>query len=121
MPRVGRLDVQGGLYHVIGRGVERRKVFRSDKDCEDFEGRLAALVEPEEMTLFAYVLLVNHFHIVIRRDGARPLGRFVGRVLTGYVGSFNLRYRRVGHLLQNRYKAILCENDAYLLQLATTG
>ncbi len=117
MPRLARLDFEGGLYHVIGRGVERRAVFRSPRDCGDFENRLAVLTVDEAMRLFAYVLMPNHFHLVVRREGARRLGHFMGRLLTGYAGSFNLRYRRVGHLFQNRYKSVLCDEDAYLLQL----
>jgi len=117
MPRTARLDISGGLYHVIARGVERRNIFRSDRDCSDFEERLSILLLEEKITLLAYVLMINHFHLVIRRDGKPTVGHFVQRLLTGYVGSFNLRYRRSGHLFQNRYKAILCEEDPYLTQL----
>jgi putative transposase len=117
MPRTARLDIPGGLYHVIGRGVERRRIFRSDRDCADFEERLSVLLPDEELTLFAYVLMVNHFHLVVRRGDRATIGHFVQRLLTGYVGSFNLRYRRSGHLFQNRHKAILCEQDSYLTQL----
>gem|GEM_PF-1731275 len=60
MPRVARVDIEGELYHVIGRGVDRRSVFRSVRDCEDFEDRLSVLGGEEEMRLFAYVLMVNH-------------------------------------------------------------
>ena len=92
-------------------------MFISQRDCEDFENRLAVLTIAEEVRLFAYALMGNHFHLVVRREGERHLGHFMGRLLTGYVVSFNLRYNRVGHLFQNRYKSILCEEDAYLLQL----
>jgi REP element-mobilizing transposase RayT len=67
MPRGHRVDVLGGLYHVIGRGVERRAIFRSDGDREDFLRRLATVVE-EDLRLFAFVLMGNHFHLVAKRE-----------------------------------------------------
>jgi putative transposase len=116
MPRGPRVDVPGGLYHVIGRGVERRPIFRTDGDREDFLARLATVVDEEALRLFAFVLMGNHFHLVVRRK-ASSLGHAMKRVLTGYGVSFNLRHRRAGHLFENRYKAVLCQEDAYLVQL----
>ena len=101
---------------MIGRGVERRPIFRTDRDREDFLARLATVVEEEDLRLFAFVLMGNHFHLVVRRDGS-PLGHVMKRVLAGYGVAFNLRHRRSGHLFENRYKAVLCQEDAYLLQL----
>ena len=101
---------------MIGRGVERRAIFRTDRDREDFLARLATVVEEEDLRLFAFVLMGNHFHLVVRRDGS-PLGHAMNRVLAGYGVAFNLRHRRSGHLFENRYKAVLCQEDAYLLQL----
>ena len=116
MPRGPRVDVPGGLYHVIGRGVERRPIFRTDGDRQDFLARLATVAEEEDLRLFAFVLMGNHFHLVVRREGS-SLGHAMKRVLTGYGVSFNLRHRRTGHLFENRYKAVLCQEDAYLVQL----
>jgi putative transposase len=116
MPRGPRVDVPGGLYHVIGRGVERRPIFRTDGDRQDFLTRLATVAEEEDLRLFAFVLMGNHFHLVVRREGS-SLGHAMKRVLTGYGVSFNLRHRRTGHLFENRYKAVLCQEDAYLVQL----
>ena len=116
MPRGPRIDVEGGLYHVIARGVERRAVFRDDQDRNGFVERLSALVEEESIDLFAYVLLDNHFHLVARRQQS-PLAQFMRRLLTGHTVTFNRRHRRAGHLFQNRYKSVLCDEDSYLLQL----
>jgi putative transposase len=116
MARGPRLDVAGALYHVIARGVERRAIFRDDVDRERFVERLARLVGEEAVGLYAYVLLDNHFHLVVRR-GPRPLSQLMRRLLTGHSVVFNRRHRRVGHLFQNRYQAVLCDHDAYLLQL----
>jgi REP element-mobilizing transposase RayT len=116
MPRGPRLDVADALYHVIARGVERRAIVRDDCDRADFVERLAALCVEEGATLFAFVLMDNHFHLVVRRH-RRPLGLLLQRLLTGYSGRFNRRHRRAGHLFQNRYKSIVCEEDHYLLEL----
>jgi putative transposase len=116
MPRGPRVDAEGALYHVICRGVERRPIFRDDTDRSGFLARLERLVVEEGASLFAYVLLDNHVHLVLRREG-RPLGQLMRRLLTGHSVSFNRRHRRAGHLFQNRYRAVLCEEDAYLLQL----
>jgi putative transposase len=75
MPRGPRVDVLDGLYHLIGRGVERRPIFRTDRDREDFLRRVATVVEEEDLRLFAFVLMGNHFHLVVRREGA-SLGHF---------------------------------------------
>src|SRR5450756_354991 len=116
MPRGPRLDVADALYHVIGRGVERRPIFRTEPDRIDFLRRLQRLAGEEDVSVFAYVLMDNHFHLVLRR-GRTTLAQFMRRLLTGYSVSFNRRHRRSGHLFQDRYHAVLCGGDAYLLVL----
>ena len=67
MPRGPRLDVADALYHVIARGVERRPIFRDDQDRRDFLRRLAVLSGEEEVRVFAFALMDNHFHLVVQR------------------------------------------------------
>jgi REP element-mobilizing transposase RayT len=116
MPRGPRLDAPGTLHHVIVRGIERRQIFRSDRDREDFLTRWAQVVKEGQASCFAWVLIPNHVHILVR-TGATPLARMMRRLLTGYAVSFNLRHQRSGHLFQNRYKSVVCEEDNYLLEL----
>jgi len=116
MPRQARLDAPGVLHHVMVRGLERRVIFRDDADREDFVGRLAALAEAGALTVYAWALLPNHAHLLVR-TGTRPLPRSMRALLTGYAGAFNRRHRRVGHLFQNRYKSIVVEAEPYLLEL----
>ncbi len=116
MPRGPRLDAPGTLHHVIVRGIERRQIFRTDGDREDFLTRLGQVVEESGATCFAWVLIPNHAHILLR-TGEIPLAKIMRRLLTGYAVSFNLRHQRSGHLFQNRYKSIVCEEDSYLLEL----
>jgi REP element-mobilizing transposase RayT len=98
------------------RGLERRAIFRDDVDRADFVTRLAALAEGGALTVYAWALLPNHAHLLIR-TGTRPLPRGMRSLLTGYAGAFNRRHKRVGHLFQNRYKSIVVEEEPYLLEL----
>lgn len=116
MPRQPRLDAPGALHHVMGRGIERTQVFREDTDRADFVARLAALCGEGDWVVYAWALMPNHFHLLVR-TGQRPLFQSMRKLLTGYVVNFNRRHRRYGHLFQNRYKSIICEDDPYLLEL----
>lgn len=116
MPRKARIDVPGALHHVIGRGIDRSKIFLDDDDRDDFLERLASNLKRTKTTCYAWAILPNHFHLLLR-TGTAPIGVLMHRLLTGYAVSFNLRHSRHGHLFQNRYKSILCQEDAYLLEL----
>ncbi len=116
MPRKSRTDAPGALHHIIIRGIERKKIFRSDYDRSDFVGRLAELVPETQTECFAWALIPNHAHLLFR-TGSVPVSRLMSRLLTGYAGWFNKKYHRHGQLFQNRYKSILCQEDAYLKEL----
>ncbi|MBK5102523.1 MAG: transposase, partial [Desulfobacteraceae bacterium] len=116
MPRLARLDAPGVLHHVMGRGIERRKIFLNDEDRDDFIGRLAVTVEKEAMGIYAWSLLPNHFHLLCATKN-QPLAASMRKILTGYAVNFNKRHRRHGHLFQNRYKSIVCQGDRYLKEL----
>jgi REP element-mobilizing transposase RayT len=116
MPRQARLDAPGVLQHVMARGIERRKIFWDDKDRASFLERLAVILEETQTQCYAWALIPNHFHILLR-TGSTPLSTVMRRLMTGYAVSFNLRHRRTGHLFQNRYKSVICEEDPYLLGL----
>jgi REP element-mobilizing transposase RayT len=100
----------------MGRGIERNKIFISDKDREDFIERLSAMAEEGAMDVYAWALLPNHFHILAKTKN-RPLSSSMRKILTGYAVNFNKRHRRYGHLFQNRYKSIVCQEEAYLREL----
>jgi REP element-mobilizing transposase RayT len=98
------------------RGLERRVIFPDAPDRADFVTRLAALAEQGALTVYAWALLPNHAHLLVR-TGTRPLARNMRSLLTGYAGAFNRRHKRAGHLFQNRYKSIVVEEEPYLLEL----
>jgi putative transposase len=116
MPRQPRLDAPGLLQHVMARGIERTKIFSDDKDRRSFLDRLATVLNETQTQCYAWALIPNHFHLLLR-TGKTPLSKVMRRLMTGYAVTFNKRHKRSGHLFQNRYKSIVCEEDPYLLEL----
>ena len=98
----------------MGRGIERKEIFVNDTDRSDFIDRLAALVEEGARDIYAWVLMPNHLLCKTRN---RPLSSSMRKILTGYGVNFNRHHRRYGHLFQNRYKSIVCQEDRYLKEL----
>jgi len=116
MPRQARLDIPGLLQHVSVRGIERGKIFIDDTDRSRFVERLSALLVETDTDCFAWALIPNHFHLLLRPNRIE-LKQFMRRLLTGYAVNFNIRHNRAGHVFQNRYKSIVCEEETYLLEL----
>jgi REP element-mobilizing transposase RayT len=116
MPRRARIDAPGALHHVICRGIERRKIFWGDSDRDDLIERLKTILRETQTPCYAWALLPNHFHLLLR-TGNSPIAQLMRQLLSGYVGKFNRVHRRRGHLFQNRYKSILCQEEPYLLEL----
>ena len=116
MPRKSRIDAPGSLHHIIVRGIERRKLFSDDMDRNNFLDRLGGIIAETNTTCFAWALIPNHFHLLLR-TGQVPIATVMQRLLTGHAGYFNKRHGHTGHLFQNRYKSILCQEDTYLLEL----
>jgi REP element-mobilizing transposase RayT len=116
MPRKSRIDAPGTLHHVIVRGIEGRKIFEDDKDQYDFIKRLGLILTETQTECYAWALIPNHFHLLIR-TGEISLSTVMRRLLTGHAINYNRRHQRHGHLFQNRYKSIICQEDTYLLEL----
>jgi REP-associated tyrosine transposase len=116
MPRQSRIDAPGALHHVMIRGIEKRVIFRDDRDREAFLDRMGGILVESSTPCYAWSLLDNHAHFLLR-TGKMPISRVMRKLLTGYAVTFNKRHRRHGHLFQNRYKSILCEEGTYLQEL----
>ena len=116
MPRIGRLHIAGGCYHVMGRGLERRRIFNSDRDKQAFLDRLGRSLERVDAQCLAWCVMSNHYHLLIR-VGQQPLSKLMSGLLGGYAGDYNRRHRRSGYVFQNRYRSILCDADRYFLEL----
>src|SRR4030042_3410054 len=116
MPRLARLDAPGVLHHVMGRGIEKTNIFITDEDREYFFSRRAEWAETQAIRIYAWALLSNHFHLLCKTQ-SKPLASNMRKLLTGYVVNFNRRHKRHGHLFQNRYKSIVCQEENYLREL----
>jgi REP element-mobilizing transposase RayT len=116
MPRRARLDAPGTLHHVIVRGIEKRRIVRDVADRKDFIKRLAKISTDTKTSIYAWALMTNHAHILLCSSEI-GLSGFMRRLLTGYAVSYNRRHHRWGHLFQNRYKSIICDEDAYFTEL----
>ncbi len=116
MPRGARLDTPGTLHQVIVRGIERRNIVDDDQDRQNFVVRLGRVAAESHTAIYAWALMGNHAHVLMR-SGPGGIAAFMRRILTGYAISYNRRHRRYGHLFQNRYKSIICEEEAYFTEL----
>jgi putative transposase len=116
MPRKSRIDAPGALHHVMVRGIDRQNIFEGKNDYSLFMDRLGDLLIETKTSCYAWALIPNHFHLLLR-TGNVPISYLMKRLLTGYAVNFNRRHNRYGHLFQNRYKSILCQEDSYLLEL----
>lgn len=116
MPRRKRQDAPGLVHHVAARGVNRETIFWDDEDRWEFVRRLARLVTELEFTCFAWALIPNHFHLLVRRDGP-PLAKLMARLNGPFAQGFNRKRGRVGHLFQDRFVSRVVRDDTDLVAL----
>lgn len=130
----------GGYYHVYNRGVEKRTIFKDDKDYANFLSRIESYMTPKkpigeetpirntpywrskleknEVEIVCYCLMPNHFHFILKQKTKNGITRFLRRLSNSYVGYFNKKYDRAGTLFQGKFKAALIESEGYLLYLS---
>lgn len=117
MGRAWRIEYEGALYHILSRGNERGDIFFNNTDRGRFLNTIGELSERFEVDIFAYVLMDTHYHLLIKTRRAN-LSKAMQWFGTTYTRRFNNRHNRSGHLFQGRFKSIIIENDAYLMQLS---
>jgi putative transposase len=117
MARPLRILFPDAHYHVTCRGNERKAIFRDDTDRSVFIDKLKTSLQIYGVQLHAYVMMNNHFHLMVQTPKGN-LSEFMRHFNISYTAAFNRRHRRVGHLYQGRYKAILIDKDSYLLELS---
>lgn len=114
LPRKARQISESGIYHVILRGINKQSIFEDDEDAERFLGIIEGYKGISGFELYAYCLMSNHVHLLIRvRE--EPLSMIFRRIASKYVYWFNAKYDRIGHLFQERFKSEPVEDDAYFL------
>ena len=111
-----RIEYPGALYHITARGNARAAIYRSDSDRSNFLNLLARVCGRYHWRCYAWCLMDNHYHLVVETLEA-TLSAGMRQLNSQYTQTFNRRHRRVGHVLQGRYKAFLVDREAYLLEL----
>ena len=110
MPRRARLQSHSGIYHVMLRGINRQIIFEDDGDKHYFMTVLKTCKELSGFKLYAFCLMSNHVHLLLK-TGDEPLEQIFKRIGSRYVGWYNRKYRREGHLFQDRFRSENVETD----------
>ena len=114
MPRSARAKSESGIYHVMLRGINRQSIFSDEEDSEKFIQVLSECQDVSGYEIYAYCLMGNHVHLLMKVND-EPLEQIFKRIGARYVFYYNWKYKRSGHLFQDRYKSEPVENDSYLL------
>lgn len=114
MPRSKRIKSESGIYHIMIRGINKQPIFQDAEDNEKFIEILKICKKISGFHLFAFCLMGNHVHILLK-EGAEPLETVFKRIGGRYVYWYNAKYQRVGHLFQDRYRSEPVETDEYFL------
>lgn len=117
MPRQARQHSETGIYHVMVRGNEKKYIFVNDEDRQRFLQILSRLRKNGNIDLYAYCLMENHVHLLIK-EGTDPISQAMKRITVSYATYFNKKYDRVGHFFQDRFRSEAVDNDSYLLTAA---
>lgn len=116
MARKPRIEFPGAFYHIITRGNRQQDIFEDHFDRKEYIDRLKKYQEKYQSILYAYVLMNNHTHLLME-TGPVSLSKIMQTFQSSYTQYYNSRHKKIGHLFQGRYKAILCDKDSYLLEL----
>jgi REP element-mobilizing transposase RayT len=116
MPRYPRKYSKTGIYHIMLRGNERKDIFIDKQDKKKFIKTVIQKKADKAFKLYAYCIMDNHVHLVIKEQ-KEPISRIVKKITTSYAYYFNNKYKRVGHLFQDRYKSETIEDEPYLLSV----
>lgn len=117
MGRAWRIEYEGALYHLMSRGNDGQHIYLNNADRNLFLKTVSEMSERFKLDILAYVLMSNHYHLLVRtrRANLKKAMQWFG---TTYTRRFNNRNSKSGHLFQGRYKSLLVQNDAYVMQLS---
>jgi REP element-mobilizing transposase RayT len=117
MGRAWRIEYEGALYHLMSRGNDGQHIYLNDADRNLFLDTISEMSERFKVDIFAYVLMSNNYHLLVRTNRAN-LKKAMQWFGTTYTRRFNNQNLKKGHLFQGRYKSILVQNNAYVTQLS---
>lgn len=114
MPKTARKKVESGIYHIVLRGINKQTIFFDDEDREVFLNRIKIIKEKRRFEIYGFCLMSNHVHMLIKEIES-PIGSIFMMMLSSYVLWYNVKYKRIGNLFQDRYRSEGIEDDAHLL------
>ncbi len=117
MTRPWRIEFEGAYYHILSRGNERRNIFSDNDDRVLFLETLGRMSDRFEVEVYAYVLMDNHYHLLLKTNKPN-ISKSMQWFGTTYTRQYNIKHKRNGHLFQGRFKNFLIENDEYLMLLS---
>lgn len=117
MPRPHRIVYENAFYHVFSRGNDKQNIYRMEADYNKFLLTLEKLKRKYDHKLYGYCLMPNHFHLLIETREI-PISKIMSSLLTSYTMYFNKKYKRSGHLFQDRFRSLICEKENYFLTIA---
>lgn len=115
MPRTARITMDSACYHIITRGNQKQPVFLDNKDFKKFLFLLNRYKKRFQFKLYSFCLMPNHVHLVLEVEGSNTLQKIMRSLNLSYTLYFNLKYNKVGHLWQDRFKSKIIEKDKYFL------
>src|SRR4030042_6882825 len=118
MPRQARILLDGGYYHIITRGNDRRRLFRYKQDYKYFLAVIKKYLTKFQVNILNYCLMPNHIHLLVKAKKAEDLPKYMQAILQVYAGYFREKHDSVGFVFQNRYKSCIIEKESYLLECA---
>ena len=104
------------MHHIIIRGIELKPIFKDKIDYENFIDRLSKILVDTGTACFTWVLITNHFHLILKTNQSN-LSEFMKHFLVTYTVRFNRKHQGTGHVFQGRYKSLIVEEDAYFFTL----
>ena len=114
MPRQARKKSESRIYHVMLRGINQQQIFEEAEDCDKFLDVMRDCKEICQYDVYAYCIMGNHIHLLIK-EGTETLEQVFKRICGRFVYWYNIKYRRVGHLFQDRFKSEPVDSNEYLL------
>ena len=115
MSRGIRILMDNSYYHIVNRGNQKQNIFQEQADYEEYAGILALYKRKFGIKLLCYCFMPNHVHLILELQNTKELAKFMQCITQSYAKWFNLKYNKVGHLWQGRFKSMLIEKDNYFL------
>ena len=116
MPRRKRFTIDDGIYHVVIRGNDRRRIFRWDEDFEFYSELLRDNKKKYNLKIYHYILMDNHVHMIIAAPDGKSLSGAIKRINVTYTRYYRRKYKGIGHFSQDRFKSFLIQKGKYLLE-----